>query len=542
MRLVVLANGSQILEVHAAAEALFIGSRDTCRICLPDAGIAAQQAVIYPESRDHWVVQQLAHQTVLRVNDAVIEDRTPLRHGDQIQLGEYCIRAYVDGEGASPAAPVHVPARPASAGGVEQMARFVQASLPSGAVIKRADEALTIPQSVLPRFGHVGFRAGSSATIEELMDVALQSLLETFAAHRAWIGVRRVNYGSMDYVEGRLLTGQSADLPELGDRMKPRVLDRGQFIVAPSGGEGHPVSALAGPLPGPEGPIGMVYLEAPESGRRYDTPDLDQFILLLNQIAVALDAIFREIAQNRAATINGEVSVAHAIQARLTPRKLPQWEALQFGAFRETGRERTGDIYDVVKLSNQMAAFMVAHTPSSGPIPSMLIAQAQSVFRAAAMHLDAPNIFLRTLNFLLYDGQDDHPQHCFAGVIDPGTGVLRYSVAGFAGAYVIGHRGEERQLGGEPTAALGTARSTQYALLTEQLESGETVALFTPGVTTARNRKGEIFGQDRFLSILGDGFGQLASIMLKEMLSDLQSFTQGGFQPDDITVLLAHRV
>ena len=79
-------------------------------------------------------------------------------------------------------------------------------------------------------------------------------------------------------------------------------------------------------------------------------------------------------------------------------------------------------------------------------------------------------------------------------------------------------------------------------MLTENLESAESLVVFTPGVTTAKNAKEETFGEERFVNILCDGFGQLASSMLKEMLTDLRNFTEGGKQPDDITVLLAHRL
>lgn len=68
------------------------------------------------------------------------------------------------------------------------------------------------------------------------------------------------------------------------------------------------------------------------------------------------------------------------------------------------------------------------------------------------------------------------------------------------------------------------------------------MVLFTPGVTTAKNRRDETFGEERFVNILCDGFGQLASAMLKDMLTDLRNFTEQGSQPDDITVILAHRV
>jgi serine phosphatase RsbU (regulator of sigma subunit) len=301
---------------------------------------------------------------------------------------------------------------------------------------------------------------------------------------------------------------------------------------------------VAGPLLGPEGKLGMVYLDSGDSGRHYDVRDLDFFMVQLHVIAYQLDAIFKTVARNRAALIDGQVSVAHEIQARLTPRKLPQWEnQLVFGAFREPGRERTGNIYDVVRLTNNLAGFMIAHTPATGALPSMLMVQAQSAFRSAVMHQDNPAICLRMLNWMLYDGQKDHPVECLVGVVDPDSGVMRYSVAGHLGAYIIDQRGEPRQLGGdEPMPALGLVKSTVYPLLPEQLEASETLVLFTPGVVTAKNRRDEVFGEERFVNIICDGFGQLASALLKDLLTDLRNFTEGGQQPDDITVILAHRV
>ena len=219
--------------------------------------------------------------------------------------------------------------------------------------------------------------------------------------------------------------------------------------------------------------------------------------------------------------------------------------ALRHGrqCFREPGRERSGDIYDVVRLPNNSIAFLVAHTPAAGALPGVLMVQAQTAFRSAAMHQDSPNAFLRALNWLLYDGQRDHPLHCFTGVIDPATGELRYAQAGHVAAFIVSARGEERSLAPEePAPELGLAKTTVYPLLTEQLEPGETFVLSTPGVSTAKNRREETFGEERFVNILCDGFGQLASATLKEMLTDLRNFTEGGSQPDDITVLLAHRV
>ncbi len=537
MRLIVLQSEAMIADVVCGREAVYVGSRDGCRIQLPDSRIASQQAVIVPESENGWSLEQLDTACPISVNGTTVVDRTQLKAGDEIQLLDYAIRVYPDyDESAAP--------RVALGTSRAQLERFAQAKLPFGALLKRAEEALAVAPGQLDGISRAALASAGCLTVEELMDRALAHLLAVFAAQRAWIGVRRINYGPMEYEEGRLITGQATDLPELGNELKPRVLDRAQFVLVPVASREDQTSALAGPLLGPDGKLGMVYVDSGDSGRRYDARDLDHFIIHLNVVAYHLDAIFKTLARNRAALIDGQVSVAHEIQARLTPRKLPQWEGqLVFGAFREPGRERTGNIYDVVRLSNNLAGFMIAHTSATGAVPSMLMTQAQTAFRSAVMHQDNPAVCLRMLNWMLYDGQKDHPLECLAGVIDPDSGVMRYSVAGHLGAYIIGQRGEPRQLGGEePVPALGLVKSTVYPLLPEQLEPGETLVLFTPGVVTAKSRRDEVFGEERFVNILCDGFGQLASAMLKELLTDLRNFTEGGQQPDDITVILAHRV
>ena len=537
MRFIVLQSGAMIADVVCGREAVYIGSREGCRIQLPDSRIAAQQAVIYPEAENAWSLEQLDTTCEVFVNGTTIVDRAQLKTGDEIQLLDYSIRVYPDYDESAAQ-------RVAMGTSRAQLERFAQAKLPYGATLKRAEEALTVAPGQLDGISRASLAAAGCLTVEELMDNALQHLLGIFAAQRAWIGVRRINYGPMEYEEGRLITGQPTDLPELGNDLKPRAVDRAQFILVPTVSREDQTSALAGPLLGPDGKLGMVYLDSGDSGRRYDPRDLDYFIIQLNVIAYQLDAIFKIVARNRAALMDGQVSVAHEIQARLTPRKLPQWESqLVFGAFREPGRERTGNMYDVVRLSNNLAGFMIAHSPAAGALPSMLMVQAQTAFRSAVIHQDNPAACLRMLNWMLYDGQKDHPLECLIGVIDPDSGVLRYSVAGHLGAYIIGQRGEPRKLGGaEPVPALGLVKSTVYPLLPEQLESSETLVLFTPGVVTAKNRREEVFGEERFVNLLCDGFGQLASTMLKEMLTDLRNFTEAGSQPDDITVILAHRV
>jgi len=535
MRLIVLQQGAMIADVVCGAEAIYVGSHQDCRVYLPDPRIAPKQLVIYPDGQG-WSVNQLAAECPVLMNGGQLCEKAGLKTGDEITLLDYMIRVYPEYI-EQPGARLEMGTSRA------QLERFAASRLPAGTLIKKADEPLTVRPGQALKIGEINLAVSQCSLIEQLMDVVLQALLVNFAGQRAWMGVRRVNYGPMEYVEGRLLTGQTTDLPEAANVLKPRVLDRGQFVLVPLLSAEDRTSILAGPLPGPQGTLGMLYVDTGNSGRRFESQDLDFFVLLSTVFAAQLDAIFKQIARARSAMVEGEVAVAHEIQRRLTPRKLPQWDQLQFGAFREMGRANTGDIYDVVKLSNGQASFMVAHTPAGGAIPSLLGGQAEATFRLAALHQEPPHLILRSLNWLLYDGEADHPLNCFVGLIDPESGQMQYAMAGQTGAYIINNRGDERRLGpDQPTPPLGVSKAPAYPVLPERLEPGETLVLFTPGVTTAKNRDEETFGEERFVNILCDGFGQLASTMLKEMLSDLRHFTEGGLQPDDITVLLAHRV
>ena len=536
MRLIVTQNTSMIADVSCDREDLYIGSHDECRVKLTDPRIPPQLAVITPEDDGSWIFTPLDEEQVVQINAANVTEKVTLKTGDEVRVWDYVIRVF----------PEHKPQEGQAAArrrtSVARLTKFVQTHLPPGSATKRPEEALALRAGELRGLGEIIVNLSGANTPEELMDVATKTLLRTFGAFRAWIGIRRVNYGPMDYVQGQLLSGQNVELPEIGADLKPRVMDRGQAVLIPRISREQRWSVLVGPLPGPDGPLGMVYIDSGEGGRRYEPEDLDQFIVISGLVAAQLDSILRQIAKNRSAMIAGEVSVAHAIQARLTPRKLPQWDELSFGAFRELGGERTGDLYDIVRLGNNQAGILVAYTRSTGAIPSMLMGQAQAAFRLAAMHQDPPDVFLKSMNWMLYDGLKDRELHCFVGQIDPASGAMRYAIAGDVGAFIISGRGEERMLGPTPpAAALSLAKSTDYPALSETLENGEALALFTPGVTTATNPNGEVFGRERFVDILCDGFGQLASAMLKEMYSDLRGFTEGGAQPDDITVVLAHR-
>lgn len=535
MRIIVLQNEAMIEDLICSREEITVGSADDCRIRLKGDDVAPQHLLIFPDMDGGWIVEKNGNGATATMNGVELNGRTPLHSGDNIELAGYHLRAFPEYLDANAEKSNVITTR-------EALERFAATQLPTGTILKKGEDSVSLSRNALVNCGASNVALSQCTSPTAFIDMVMQTLFEFFPAHRVWIGLRRYNYGAMEYVEGRFREGQPADLPPIGESLQTRALDRNLYMLVPRISNDIRVSVMAGPLLGPVSPLGMVYMDTGETARGFSEADLDRFIAITTVFAAQLAAIFDGIARHRDALMEGSVSVAHEIQARLTPRKLPQWEELNFGAFREPGRESSGDIYDVVKLVNNLGAFMVAHTDAAGHWPSMLLSQAQAAFRCACMHQDNPQMFLRSLNWLLYDPAEPHPLNCLMGAINPKTGLMRYAVAGEVGANMISARGEARKLENKsPLPALGIDKAVDYPILSEQIEQDETLVIYTPGVTTAQNQNGEVFGADRFVDILCDGFGQLASTTLKEMYNEVRGFTEAGKQPNDITVLLAHR-
>ena len=91
MRLIVLDNGAMIAEVTCGKEAVYVGSREGCRLQLPDSRVPEQHAVIFPLGKSEWVLQRLDPGQEIHVNGTNVTDRVSLKTGDEIQILDYLL-------------------------------------------------------------------------------------------------------------------------------------------------------------------------------------------------------------------------------------------------------------------------------------------------------------------------------------------------------------------------------------------------------------------------------------------------------------------
>src|SRR5258707_2206675 len=127
----------------------------------------------------------------------------------------------------------------------------------------------------------------------------------------------------------------------------------------------------------------------------------------------------------------------------------------------------------------------------------------------------------------------------FYGIYDPADGTLSYASAGHPPPRVL--RGDTiRTLDGHRNLPLGIEDSEEYLDNHHRLARGDTLILYTDGITEARNPQGEMFGEDR-MDEAAVCRGSAESIV-ESILTELDRFRAGRVLGDDRTLLVARIV
>lgn len=262
---------------------------------------------------------------------------------------------------------------------------------------------------------------------------------------------------------------------------------------------------------------------------------------IAQQVAVALqnDMLQKEtVVRERLET---EVHLARDIQRTFIPNSLPQYQGWEVAARWETARQVGGDLYDVLELPRGRLGFLVADVSDKGMPAALFMALTRTLFRAAAAEARGPAEALRRVNDLLIP---DTRQGMFVtavyAVLDVANGSLTYSNAGHNPPLWIRGEGEPVMLT-RTGMALGVIEAAEISEATIHLGSGESVLLYTDGLTEAFAPSGEIFGQDRLLDIIRRQRPASAEDLLLVIESELSRFRDTAPLSDDLTMLAIRR-
>jgi serine phosphatase RsbU (regulator of sigma subunit)/predicted enzyme related to lactoylglutathione lyase len=234
-----------------------------------------------------------------------------------------------------------------------------------------------------------------------------------------------------------------------------------------------------------------------------------------------------------------ELEIAKQVQARLFPQTLPTLRTLDYAGICIQARHVGGDYYDFLALGQGRVGLLVGDISGKGIAAALLMANLQANLHSQfALAREQPELFLRSVNQLFYENTGDSAYATvFFAEYDDSTRRLRYANCGHLAALLLRRDDTLERLHSTGTV-LGLFEDWTSPMVECQLLPGDTLALYTDGVTESFNPTGEEFGEQRLIEALQQHGKLSCQSMLASVVEDIQKFSPHE-QHDDITLIVA---
>jgi len=235
-----------------------------------------------------------------------------------------------------------------------------------------------------------------------------------------------------------------------------------------------------------------------------------------------------------------ELQIAREIQQALLPKTLLRFRHLEVSGKNQPCLAVGGDYFDLIEVGPDRAAFIIADISGKGLGAALVTAALQGTFSSILLGQEPSRVFTHVNQFICDHAAVARYATAFFGMIDA-EGQMEYINIGHLVPLLANTTGAESKLT-EGAIPLGLFRETQYKTFSTRLAPGDTLVLYTDGVTEQMNPQGEMFGEERLLQVVRSHAAQPVQIIEAEILEAVREYMQGEEQADDLTVLIVRYV
>jgi sigma-B regulation protein RsbU (phosphoserine phosphatase) len=186
-------------------------------------------------------------------------------------------------------------------------------------------------------------------------------------------------------------------------------------------------------------------------------------------------------------------------------------------------------------MSDDRTAFVIADVAGKGIGAALLTTMLQGALTGMTIGADPVRVFHRINDFLCQHSEVGRYATMFFGMLDR-LGNLDYLNAGHPSPLLL-RRGEVAEIFTEGSFPVGLIPEAKYAAVRVRLEPGDTLVLFSDGVTEAADLQEHMFGVPRLSEILAGQHDMPLDQLQKRVVDSVESFARGTSQADDITLL-----
>jgi phosphoserine phosphatase RsbU/P len=282
--------------------------------------------------------------------------------------------------------------------------------------------------------------------------------------------------------------------------------------------------------------LGVLYLDSrrPAAFSKLDRQILDALAV---EAANTLDnarLVERERERQR---LEQEINIARDIQQGMLPRNIQDFPYMAVTGCNFPSLSVGGDYFDVFELTDDRIAFLLADVSGKGLGAALLTTLLQGLLSSLTLGTELARVFHHVNRFLCAHAEIGRYATLFFGILDK-DGNLDFVNAGHPSPFLIRH-GVAEDAFREGSFPVGLVPEAEYAVARHRLEPGDTLVLFSDGVTEAMDPEDQLYGMQRLREVLtGTVVDCPLETLKKSILESVETFTRGARQADDLTLLL----
>ncbi len=522
------------IKINARGPLITLGRATECTIPIKDRYLSRRHAEIAFDN-DAWLVRDLGSVNGTLLNGTRLHGAAPLRPGDRIKIGDTEILVDVDEHTTSQS---HIIA-------LDSESHATALAIPLRDAIEDTTRtnilALLAMQFIEDR------------SMGELFDFILDRVVELLQPSRAALALlsddhetfsnvllrRSDDRESVDLFISRTLLREVVEnrkVISFVDTSQDEKLAQAKSIVAQD-----IRSAVCAPLMIGDAVLGVLYLDFQANRGSVTRDDVHLLAQIARFAAVKLETTRLREEASAKARLEEELRTAYTVQSRLLPAQLPSIDGYAFAGANRPCRTVSGDYYDVVVRPDGRIYFIMADVSGKGVTAALVMASVATAFNIFTRTDPAPAELLRELNATL--APKTAPTKfvtMVVGVLDPKSGAVEFANAGHVAPLVISKSGVAQLT--VTDMVVGLFAHARYRNQEVLLESGDTLVLFTDGVTEAENDVEDQLGLDPIAQVVSTLHGTPAGQVLDTIESRVHEFIGNAALTDDLTMLALTRL
>ena len=532
-------------------ESFVVGRSSKADLTIPDRSMSRMHARFY-QDQGKWFVEDLGSRNGTLLGGRPVDHPSRLDHGAVIQVGSTSIT-------------LREATRPAST------ATKTPTSHDSHTIFKSAAELLQEPAEIrtdsvtplgegLRRYAdrlrlltEVNQALDRMISLDELLELILDRAFEHFGPEEAAIFLRDED-GEYERAAGRSIGGTNPEILFSTSLMKQVVEGRQAALVldaqtderfqeAMSLLDAGVRSLVAAPLLDPDGALGLIVLGSRMTVRQFEEEDMELLASLASVAAMRIRNVHLAEEAEERRRLEHEVALAREIQVSLLPDCLPEVEGWDIVAGNIPSRGVSGDFFKVELRHDESEVVLMLSDVSGKGIGASLLTASLEALAAGPIHDGVqPEEIFNSVSHLLYERTPPEKfATSFLATIDPKTGILHYCNAGHNPALLLSADGgfEWLESTGMP---LGILESGEFTAGERTLGVGDTLILYTDGITEPENPEEEEYGQDRLGEVCVNNRSHPIGELMAAIEEDLYQFVRGVPFLDDRTLVLIRRL